>query len=599
MASSLLCRLPVKTLRGILVATAVLSASSGTSQADLIVLKNGSEIRGRVISQDDRDLLLEVAYGKMTVPKANVREIREENADEYLRKTGERLLIARDYDKALDFLRQARLQNPDSPSCKAALLDGLARAAESARSRRRHQEVESLLAEARGIDPEHPGLHATEKALAAIKAERVKVELEARQAIETQDIEGAYTALRWLCDNFPEERSSWQKPLARLALARAHLDFEESRTSAARTSYQEALSLDPDLIPYAQEPLAFLEIKEVVPLLERGEFESARSRLRATYDLLPGNAAVLYHFALATEGCGDLSGAADMYASLAGASQIKIDGVRHLSELRARAEFQMNASPAVGANRVRDRRSPTAEAGKIETSHFIIHHHDEGVAEEAGRYLEHHYDRIGSSWFANGSVPALRHKIEVRLHAEREAYLAASSSPAWSDGWSQTRRRYGLLVGQEIHLDTTAPQFLSTTIPHELGHVLLPHWFGAGVEAPLWVEEGVATSEEPAFKQRYFDRIVREATDDGALLPLANLTALRNYPDAPLVPLLYAQSNSIVRFLRERLGTREALALLRNTCVAPDDGLKGSGFATLQDLEREWLRWLERRQTQK
>ncbi|MGE3966312.1 MAG: hypothetical protein AB7I09_19605 [Planctomycetota bacterium] len=594
--SSLLERVRVKTLHRIL-AILLLAAAGRELCADVVVLNNGSEIRGRVIAQDERNLVLEVAYGKMTVPRARVREVRTEDADEYLRKTGESLLVVRDYDKALDFLRQAHAQNAGSASCREALLDGLTRAAEAARLKHRYRETEALLKEARQLDPEHPNLLPIANALAEVATRRAQVELEAQQALETQDLAGAYRSLRWLCDHFPEERANWQRSVARLALSRAHLEFEDGRLALARGSYHEALALDPDLIPHAQEPLAFLEIKETVPLLEQGAFEAARTRLRSTHDLLPGNTAVLYHLALATEGCGDLSAAADLYAMLAGTDHRRIDGPRHLSELRAQAEFRMGAAPAVTAVATAPRApvAATAQIEVLETPHFVVRHRQPTLAQEASRYLEHHYSRIVSAWFAGSAAMPLRHKIEIHLHPDRDAYRAASTAPEWSDGWSQTRKRYGLLVDQSIHLDTTAAQFLSATIPHELGHIILPHWFGAGVEIPLWIQEGIATSEEPEFKQRYFDRIVRDASADGTLVPLATLTRLTEYPDKAGVPILYAQSNSVVRFLRERLGTRGALALLRNLSSQADAGFSGSDFADVQELDRAWQRWLTER----
>lgn len=589
----------VKALRQIfgfsVVILAVSLGSPGRAEADIIVLTNGSEIRGKILSRTDKKVVIEVAYGNMTIAAARIQEVRSEDQDVYLRKTGERLLVARDYDKALDFLRKACDQNPESTSCKKALVDGLLRAAGSAFAQRHYRDLGELVEETRTLDPKNPRLEQIVAKLTALQAKRAEVELEARQAVETQDLDGAFTAYAWLYESFPEDRGKWRQNLARLNLSRGHLAFEERALDRARELYHEALGLDPDLIAHAQEPLVFVEIQRVIPLLERGEFAAARKQLSEAQDLLPDNPALLYHLALATEGSGDLTGAAELYAQLAGEGNESIDGAAQLARLRTLAESRLAQTPEDAAKLHRPRWKDTdGKAGQRTTRHFVVHHRNEAQATEVVRYLEHHFEQLQRSWFAGGSFPPLRHKVAVHLHPSRATYLQASNAPPWSDGVARTNRRYGLLVGQELHFDTSAPQFLAATVPHELAHIVLPHLMGSEAHLPLWIDEGIAASEEPAFKQHYYNRIVSEAMSEGVLIPLQTLSKLSGYPAEAQIPLFYAQSRAVVAYLRDRYGTRDAMALLRDIALRPDKVFDGSPFASIADLDRSWQRWFKR-----
>lgn len=574
---------------------AVILLWAAPTWADLIILKNGNEIRGKILSQGPNRIVIEVPYGKMVISPKQVREIQAEEQEDYLRKTGQRLLGTRDLETALSFLRQAWQQNPESSACRQALIDGLLRCAADQIDRRRFRKSAPFLEEAADLDPENAELRQLRQRVRRSLEDRKKLELEAEQAVSTQDLSGAHAAFTALMERFPEDRDRWREGLARFSLALGHLEFEEKRHERARKLYHQALTHDPDLIAHATEPLAFIEIQRVVPLLEQGQFAQARAQLRQAQALLPDNPAIIYHLALAAEGAGEASEAAHLYAAIAGEDGMTIDARKHIVELRRKAEEKLQNR---SGRAPQDRRWKQVEE-KVAVHRgrqFEIHHHNAAQAKEVERYLLHHWNRLQADWFRQGQRPKLRNKVAIHLHPTRAAYREAIQPPEWSDGVTRNEQRYGLLVSQAIHFDASAPQFLASVLPHELCHVLLPHWMGPGVDIPLWIDEGIATSEEPEYKQRYYERVAIEALIDESLFPLPELFAMKTYPDTSRVGLYYSQANSLVRFLRERLGKTKAFELFRKISTQPwSQALEQAPFKNLGQLERAWIIWLRKR----
>ena len=57
----------------------VLLLFAGTALGDVIYLKNGREIRGKIIEQDKETVTIEVPYGQMTFKKKNIDRIEKES----------------------------------------------------------------------------------------------------------------------------------------------------------------------------------------------------------------------------------------------------------------------------------------------------------------------------------------------------------------------------------------------------------------------------------------------------------------------------------------------------------------------------------------
>ncbi len=569
-------------------------AAAAPVAADVIHLKNGNKIRGMVISNGAGLLVLEMPYGRMTIPSRLVASIESEAEEEYLRKAGEHLMAFEDVDHGLELLRRAFEADPDAPSGRRALLDALHAAADQRVTRGLLRQAEALLAEASALAPSDASTGERRAELGERLAALSEREDAACDSFAGGDYTRAYAQLSELLRDYPEERERFRKEFASSAVYMGHEALRGGDPETARRYYHEAIAQEPDLVTTVSVPLAFCEARCATPLLEQGKFREARLRLQPVLDLLPGDAALIYLLGLACEGDGDLGEAARLYGILAGPEHKTINGPKHLAELRLRAEERLGAANNLVPLEDPRWRAKDGAWRERETRHFVIHHQDPEQAEEAERYLEHHLRRLERTWFAGRQTPRFAQKIEVHLHGSVEALRERSAAPHWSNGYTALERRYGLITSTRIHLNIGARQLLSSVIPHELAHALIPHRMGSAEPLPLWLDEGIATSEEAAVKQEYYERVVREAAAAGALLPLAELLGLTAYPATEAeVGLLYAQSNSLVRFLRTRWGSRKFFDNARRILLGADEALRqGTEFDSLTGLESAWLAWV-------
>jgi hypothetical protein len=130
---------------------------------------------------------------------------------------------------------------------------------------------------------------------------------------------------------------------------------------------------------------------------------------------------------------------------------------------------------------------------------------------------------------------------------------------------------------------------LENALPHELTHVLLYQRMGAGYgNLPTWLNEGLATLEEsvPDPAQRV---ALEDAAAQDQLLPLGTLCS-PFAASGPEALLAYAQSASLVQYLRDVYGTGAIAALLDayqegTTCLG---GLQRVLRRTPEQLQSEW-----------
>jgi len=127
-------------------------------------------------------------------------------------------------------------------------------------------------------------------------------------------------------------------------------------------------------------------------------------------------------------------------------------------------------------------------------------------------------------------------------------------------------------------------------IPHEITHLLV---YQAATPAgykyvPAWLDEGLATANE-RWPTPEHAMVLEEARVEGALIPLQDLCVPFS-PDSPTAFLSYAQSGSVVQFIRERYGDegiRALLAAYANGASCAGGVEKALGL-TLNGLETAW-----------
>jgi hypothetical protein len=175
--------------------------------------------------------------------------------------------------------------------------------------------------------------------------------------------------------------------------------------------------------------------------------------------------------------------------------------------------------------------------------------------------------------------------IYPRISDLETAYSA--SGRTWVSGHADPRLSAVLLA---VPNGGQAAQEFDRLIPHELAHLAVYQRMGNGYDAlPAWLNEGLATlieiSPSPTYRVA-LDQAVRDRT----LLGFESLCAA--FPaEGEAALLAYAQSASLVRYLRDAYGVGSLHALLDayaegTTCTGGVERVFRRPFST---LEAEWL----------
>ncbi len=567
--------------------------------ADIIVLKNGNRLRGTIAAEIDGYYVLKMAYGTMSIDKDDVEKVIAEREDEYLRKTGEYLLDHDDFTKGLEYLRQAYEKSPNAKG-RGALLRALAGCAEKAAKLRRYRDVEKFVQEGLKLDRSDAALLDYQQLIKRVAQERERLEVLAASYLEDREYEQALSTFDQLIEEYPEDRERWNEPISRLSIVVGNARYRAQKYEQARDLYIKGLSYEPDLVGVIAAPLAYSQLQVAVPLLNEGAHQTALTQLRETYLLLPHEPAIVYYLAVAEESVGNLSTAADLYRILAGEENKTIRSREHILSLRRAAEETLAQVQGIQVTKPASRWDDAVKRpGRIDGRNFVINYTVRARAQAIERQLEFHLDRLRKKWFKGAQV--LTKKVEVYIHPDHATYKKTLGAPTWSHGLTRHQHRFGKFFGHEMHFDASSPQFESAILPHELVHVLLPHCLGVNKKVPLWVDEGMATTEEPAFKQAYFDRVIKDAGSQGRLFSVKHLLSRTTYPsDEYEVTVFYAQSNSLVRFLLKKLGYQDAFRLFRTLTYTAsiEDAIKAeTRYLNTSHLERAWLKHIGRSQS--
>lgn len=236
-----------------------------------------------------------------------------------------------------------------------------------------------------------------------------------------------------------------------------------------------------------------------------------------------------------------------------------------------------------------------AQAGawqELKSDHFIVYSAEGGgdFAGEAARRSETYYDDI-AAWLGyarRGEFWTWDNRCRIYLYGSREDYIRETGQPAWSGGAAVLEKRTILSFRD-------APDFLTSVLPHELAHLIFRDFTGAANgQVPLWLDEGIAMSQEKA-RRKEFDEWIAKMVKEKNWIPvkeLMNVTSLQGDSGAGAV-MFYAEAQSIVRFLVEKYGSER----FQNFCRSLRDGAKPeealeknypSDFPSLGAFEERW-----------
>ncbi len=192
---------------------------------------------------------------------------------------------------------------------------------------------------------------------------------------------------------------------------------------------------------------------------------------------------------------------------------------------------------------------------------------------------------------ANRDIQALLpEQINLYIYADVQAAQAALAQVGriWADGYADPALALAVVA---VAADEVAGLNLQREIPHELTHLLIYQTTGDHYRnVPTWLYEGLAVMNQ-AQPDPGFPAALAAARDAGTLLSLSSLCG--PFPADPAqAQLAYAESESVVRYIRDTHGAPGLTALLGAYadglgCAAGVDRALGVSLAA---LEEGWLR---------
>lgn len=176
-------------------------------------------------------------------------------------------------------------------------------------------------------------------------------------------------------------------------------------------------------------------------------------------------------------------------------------------------------------------------------------------------------------------------RAKIYLYKESTDYIKDTNRVGWSGASVSVKDRViKTFIGQK--------NFFDSVLPHEMAHIIFREFVGSKAVLPLWIDEGVACSQErSALKERL--RVIRELLNEGAYIEISKLSVLQDYSSIDPI-IFYSESASLVAFLLKQYGSDRFLDFSRQV----RDGVnwqealfKSYTLENLNEFEDKWKKY--------
>jgi hypothetical protein len=180
-------------------------------------------------------------------------------------------------------------------------------------------------------------------------------------------------------------------------------------------------------------------------------------------------------------------------------------------------------------------------------------------------------------------------RAKIYLFNSSEDYQKDTGRLAWSGATVHVKKR-------SIHTFVNQEGFFESMLPHELTHIIFREFIGMKVNLPLWIDEGVACSQEKSTLNERL-QFAKNLVKSDIYLSLDNLIRISDY-NLVVPRVFYSESASLVVFLlKQGYGGNSFLEFSRKLRDGStwQDALKDVyGYKNLSDLEGQWKAFVQR-----
>lgn len=176
-------------------------------------------------------------------------------------------------------------------------------------------------------------------------------------------------------------------------------------------------------------------------------------------------------------------------------------------------------------------------------------------------------------------------RCKIYLYENQRDYQSRTGVASWSRGNVN-------VIKKEISTYVWQEEFFEAILPHEMGHIIFREFVGFNKDAvPLWLDEGVACSQEKNIKERL--RVAKFLVNLNLYIPLEDFSNI-NKVDLIMPFIFYSEAASVADFMLERFGRETFVNFCRRLSNDNKIGWKEALLSTyklknLQELEEKWV----------
>jgi len=584
-----------RTLLFIILVGCFFGASSTQARAAtpsaVLLLEDGSKMTVEIIEEKPDSLTVRVPYGTFSIKRSRIVSITAQDKHQYHMAQGDALSDRGQREMAISEYAKALKLKPTDALTRKKYFGSIGRQGLHLLSLKRTTAARAIFQRLNKLDPGNIdarlGIHRIARNEHSLKA----MLLAADQYLLRADNDQAILELSKALMAAPEKRLEICNRLATAYRHRGEKYYQAGKFPEAATDFAVTITLKPDLAGEIEGRYVSSVIPGIVSAINTRKYKLAEKMLIPLLEFAPTDTRVMYLAGTLEANRGRLNQAAIFFARGLGRRHSGQATRQEILTLRAEIKKVMGNGNRIVLDKPFEERYTESDTGdwkKLESSRFIIYHHNQKLAKLVSRSAEYYVDRILEN-FALSPEVLWAEKCPIYIYRDKKSYLAVTKQHQWSGGVSSVTHSKGQLIKQRISTFQTARKLLNNVLPHELAHLVFMSSINYSQKYPLALHEGVAVYNELAFRRSYYAGVLRTNLKMEATIPLQELLAMKTYPQKP--DLFYAQSASLVEYLikTRSAGTFHVFSRdIEKTSLAA--ALKKHyGFGNMKEFTKAWL----------
>lgn len=569
---------------------------SSVVYADVIYLKNGNRLEGRIVAKNKTSVVIEMAFGKISISKKDILRIIRASGLKTAITQSERLIHLGAEEHAVAYLEKLLPKYGKKKVFREALAEAYIAAGKGYLQENQYHLAENSFR----ISQRYSSRYDLEEDFQNIQRQKEKATEYQKQADLAWSGGNTSEALRLYLltiENYPAFAEEVGKNLSQSALEEGNQNLRKERFDRAVFFYDLCLEYTPEFFALIEQRWLYSKVQYISQsFLQQENWTEATKSLEEVLEASPSYAPALFLLGLSWERQQDLSQAFYYYQKVLGKENLWRGSSEQLEKVRILAQEKLGIrSPSIEQpHRLEAKASGKWE--KLRSPHFEVLHQNKKIGKKVLDSLEHHWKKIQLRLAPQPWKAKWLQMCQVHVHPNKESYVLHTRMPSWSEGVALVRYSGGRLRSHNIHLYMNAPLLTSAILPHELTHVMYPWFLDYEVRLPLWLSEGVAMLNEPDFRQRSRMRIVRNAFNKGEAFSLQDLVSLNSYPeDDKKVSIFYGQSFSVAKYLLDKGGAAKLKRFSENLSRGVPRALAiVYSIRSVSDFEKEWQSYVRK-----